>query len=174
MFAIALQEPFMTELNPRPPSDGATVTPLHPQIDHTAQRVKHATTEGIDRLAGVVSSALTQLDRRTEQLKTLHAGFPRRVAMPYGWSRECAALRDRQGFDYARLDSLLLNFLLSFNVAKHHTVWVSRRPPQYGSFMTTSITPSPKGLSEHSDNVLVSAIRRTVPTEFPLLRRRVS
>lgn len=63
----------MTELNPRPPSDGATVTPLHPQIDHTAQRVKEATTEGIDRLAGVVSSALTQFDRRTEQLKTLHA-----------------------------------------------------------------------------------------------------
>ncbi len=29
----------MTEQNPRPPSDGATVTPLHPQIDHTAQRV---------------------------------------------------------------------------------------------------------------------------------------
>ncbi|KHK57747.1 hypothetical protein PI87_04685 [Ralstonia sp. A12] len=63
----------MTELNPRPPSDGATVTPLHPQIDHTAQRVKEAATEGIDRLAGAVSGALTQFDRHTAQLKTLHA-----------------------------------------------------------------------------------------------------
>ncbi len=29
----------MTEQNPRPPSDDATAMPLHPQIDHTAQRV---------------------------------------------------------------------------------------------------------------------------------------
>ncbi|WP_426399398.1 hypothetical protein ACN9M1_24175 [Ralstonia sp. R-29] len=70
----------MTELTPKPPTNngtnganGATVTTLHPQIDHTAQRVKDATAEGIDRLAGVISTALTQFDRRTEQLKTLHA-----------------------------------------------------------------------------------------------------
>ncbi|WP_199028096.1 hypothetical protein [Ralstonia sp. ASV6] len=63
----------MTELNPKPPANGATITTLHPQIDHTAQRVKDATAEGIDRLAGVVSNALTQFDRRAVQLKTLHA-----------------------------------------------------------------------------------------------------
>jgi len=68
----------MTELTPKPPSgindtNGATVTTLHPQIDHTAQRVKDATADGIDRLAGVVSNALAQFDQRTEQLKTLHA-----------------------------------------------------------------------------------------------------
>ncbi|MGM3277532.1 hypothetical protein [Ralstonia sp. 24A2] len=63
----------MTELPPKPPANSATVTTLHPQIDHTAQRVKDATADGIDRLAGVVSGTLTQIDRRTEQLKTLHA-----------------------------------------------------------------------------------------------------
>lgn len=71
----------MTEQNPKPSTDGtntangANVTTLHPQIDHTAQRVKDATAEGIDRLAVVISSALTQFDRRTEQLKTLHANM---------------------------------------------------------------------------------------------------
>jgi len=73
---ISAQEARMTELNPKPPThgaNGATVTTLHPQLDHTAQRVKDATAEGIDRLAGVVSSALSQFDRRSEQLKTLHA-----------------------------------------------------------------------------------------------------
>ncbi|CAJ0786818.1 hypothetical protein LMG7141_01845 [Ralstonia condita] len=66
----------MTEPIPTPSttgSHGATVTALHPQIDHTAQRVKDATAEGIDRLAGVISTALTQFDKRTEQLKHLHA-----------------------------------------------------------------------------------------------------
>ncbi|CAJ0702632.1 MULTISPECIES: hypothetical protein [Ralstonia] len=74
----------MTELSPKPPTtsngtngtngaNGATVTTLHPQIDHTAQRVKDATAEGIDRLASVLSTALTQFDKRTEQLKNLHA-----------------------------------------------------------------------------------------------------
>lgn len=68
----------MTELTPKPPAssngttgtngaNGAIVTPLHPQIDHTAQRVKDATAEGIDRLASVLCMALTQFDKRTEQ-----------------------------------------------------------------------------------------------------------
>lgn len=72
----------MSELTPKPSANGtsgtdgfngSTVTTVHPQIDHTAQRVKDATAEGIDQLAGVISTALTQFDRRAEQLRNLHA-----------------------------------------------------------------------------------------------------
>jgi ElaB/YqjD/DUF883 family membrane-anchored ribosome-binding protein len=77
-------EARMTELNPTPTSsngtNGSTVTTLHPQIDQTAQRVKDATADGIDRLAGVISSALAQFDRRPEQLKNLHANVSQQAS----------------------------------------------------------------------------------------------
>ncbi|ALF91066.1 MULTISPECIES: hypothetical protein [Ralstonia solanacearum species complex] len=77
----------MTELNPSPPATSgqplASPHPPHPriaQIAQTAQRAKDATADGIDRLAGVISTALEQFERRTEQLKTVHADASRQAA----------------------------------------------------------------------------------------------
>ncbi|WP_260402779.1 hypothetical protein [Ralstonia solanacearum] len=75
---------IMTELNPSPPAtSGQPLASPHPriaQIAQTAQRAKDATADGIDRLAGVISTALEQFERRTEQLKTVHADASRQAA----------------------------------------------------------------------------------------------
>ncbi|MBT1539133.1 hypothetical protein B7R78_0019160 [Ralstonia solanacearum] len=74
----------MTELNPSPPSTAAQSVasphPPHPRIAQTAQRAKDATADGIDRLAGVISTALEQFERSTEQLKAVHADASRQAA----------------------------------------------------------------------------------------------
>nr|EUJ11854.1 hypothetical protein RSP673_24000 [Ralstonia solanacearum P673] len=75
---------IMTELNPSPPATSgqplASPHPPHLRIAQTAQRAKDATADGIDRLAGVISTALEQFERRTEQLKTAHADASRQAA----------------------------------------------------------------------------------------------